>query len=65
MARASLRSVLTAIQLAAGGAAQLGVFDPIEREQGTLQPAEFAQRRGDAILPGVGGQLTHDQRCRH
>ena len=43
MARASLRSVLTAIQLAAGGAAQLGVFDPIEREQGTLQPAEFAQ----------------------
>ena len=55
----------TLVQLAARAAAQLWIFDPIEREQGTLQPAELAQRRGDAILPGVGGQLTHDQRCRH
>jgi hypothetical protein len=53
------------VELAASVAAQRGVFDPIEREQGTLQPAELAQRCGDAVLPWLGGQLAHDQRCRH
>jgi hypothetical protein len=40
------------VQLVAGAATQFRVFDPIEGEQGTLQPAEFAQRRGDTFCRG-------------
>ena len=53
------------VEFAAGAAAQLRILDPVEGEQRALQPAQLAQRRGDAILPGVGGELAHDQRGRH
>ena len=56
---------LALVELAAGVAPQLRVFDPIEREQRALQPAQLAQRRGDAVLPRIGGQLAHDQRRRY
>ena len=34
---------------------------PIERDQGALEPAQLAQRRSNAFLPGIGGQLAHNQ----
>lgn len=51
---------LTFVEFLAGGAPQFRALDPVQGEEGALQPAQFAQSRGDAILPGVGGELTHD-----
>ena len=64
-ARARLLRDFALVELLAGLAAQLGIADPVEREQRALQPSQLAQRRGDAVLPRVGGELAHDQRCRH
>jgi hypothetical protein len=47
-----------AVELAGGAAPQLGVLDPVEGEQRPLQPAELAQRGGDAVLARVGGELS-------
>ena len=56
---------LALVQLLPGRAAQLGILDPVEREQGALQAAQFAECRRHAVLPGVSGKLAHDHRCRH
>jgi len=52
---------LALVELLAGLAAQFRVFQPVEGEEGALQPAQFAQRGGDAVLPGMGGQLAQNQ----
>jgi len=52
---------LALVQLLAGRAAQLGVFDLVQREQGAFHPTQLAERRGDAVLPRVGGELAHDR----
>ena len=41
------------------------ILDPVEGEQRALQPPKLAQRRGDAVLPRIGGELAHDQRGGH
>jgi hypothetical protein len=47
---------LALVELAVRVAAQLRVLNPIEREQSAFQPAELAQRRGDAVLPGIAAR---------
>jgi hypothetical protein len=53
------------VELLAGPAPQLGILDPVESEERAFQASQFAKRRGDAVLPGMGGELAHDQRGRH
>ncbi len=53
------------VELLTSRAPQLGVVDPVEREQRALQPSQLAQRRRHAVLPWVGGELAHDERRRH
>ena len=36
-----------------------------KREQGALEPTQFAQCRGHTVLSRVGGQLALDQGGRH
>ena len=49
----------------AGCAPQLVVVDTILREHRALQPPHLAQRRCNAVLPQIVGQLAHDERRRH
>jgi len=37
------------------------LFQPVEGEQRAFQPPQLAQRRGEAVLPRVGGELPQDQ----
>ena len=53
------------VEVLAGPASQLGILDPVESEERAFQASQFAKRRGDAVLPGMGGELAHDQRGRH
>jgi len=42
------------VELLAGPAAQIGVFDPIESEERAFQASQFAKRRSDAVLSRIG-----------
>ena len=39
-----------------------GSSNPVEREQGALHPAHFAQGSRNAVLPRVRGELAQDHR---
>ena len=43
-------------------AAEGGVLEPVECEEGALDPAELAQRLGKAVLARVGGELLQHDR---
>ena len=64
-ARARLLRDFALVELLAGLAAQFRILQPVEGEQRALQPSQLAQRRGDAVLPWIGGQLAQDQRGGH
>ena len=64
-ARARLLRDSPLLSLLAGPASQLGILDPVESEERAFQASQFAKRGGDAVLPGMGGELAHDQRGRH
>src|ERR1700674_2020113 len=49
------------LQFPAGLTAQFRIPQPVEGEQRAFQPPQLAQRRGEAVLPRVGGELTKDQ----
>ena len=53
------------VEFLAGPASQIGVVDPVESEERAFQASQFAKRRGDAVLPGMGRELPHDDRRRH
>ena len=38
-----------------------GVQRPVDHEEGALDAADFAQRRGEVVTARVGGQLAQDQ----
>lgn len=40
--------------------AQLRLFEPVEREQGALDPAELGKSKIEPVLPLVGCELAHD-----
>src|SRR3981189_3692765 len=50
------------VELLAGLTPQFSIFQPIEGEQRAFKPPQLAQRRGEAVLPPVGGELAQDQR---
>lgn len=45
--------------------AQLGVLQPVEREEGALELSQFTQRMGQTILAGIGSELAQNNRGRH
>lgn len=51
----------TLVQLLSGRAAQVGILDPVEREQGAFQSAQLTQRGGDAVLARVEQSIQHVQ----
>ena len=53
------------VEFPAGLTAQFRIPQPVEGEQRAFQPPELAQRRGEAVLPRVGGELPQDQRGGH
>ena len=53
---------LALVQTAVAAAAEGGILEPIEREEGALDPAELAQRLGEAVLARVGGELLQHDR---
>ena len=53
---------LAFVQLQLGGAADLGVLDPSQGPQGTLDAAQLAEGGGEAVLPGVGPEPLEHQR---
>src|SRR5271165_1044063 len=55
---------LALVQSGVRAAAQRRVGDPVEREQGPLDAADFPQRLGQGILPGIGRQPAHQRRRR-
>jgi hypothetical protein len=56
---------LSLVEFLAGGAAQFGIFDPVQGEERALQAPQLAQCRGDAVLPRIGGELAHDDGSGH
>ena len=42
--------------------AQLGVMQPVEREERALELPKFTQRMGQTVLAGIGGELAQDDR---
>ena len=63
-ARARLLRVSPLLSLA-GLTPQFSIFQPVEGEQRAFEPPQLAQRRGEAVLPRVGGELAQDQRGGH
>src|SRR3546814_13043732 len=53
---------LALVQFGGDRAAQSGIVEPAQREQRALDPPNLAQRRSEAVLLAVGGQLLEDQR---
>ena len=45
--------------------ARLLRVSPLLGEQRAFQPPQLAQRRGEAVLPRVGGELPQNQRGGH
>src|SRR5438552_9634764 len=45
----------TFVELLAGLTPQFSIFQPIEGEQRAFRPPQLAQRRGEVVLPLVGG----------
>src|SRR5205814_6640641 len=45
------------VEFLAGLAAQFRILQPVKGEQRAFQPPQLAQRRGEAVLPRVGGAL--------
>ena len=39
---------------------QLGVLQPLKRKESPFQLSQFAQREGQAVLPGIGRELAQD-----
>lgn len=56
---------LALVQLGSDGTAQSRILEPAEREQRALDPPDLPQRRSEAVLLAVGGQLLEDQRWRN
>jgi len=46
------------VEFPAGLTAQFRIPQPVEGEQRAFQPPQLAQRRGEAVLPRVGGELA-------
>jgi len=46
------------VELLAGLTPQFSIFQPVEGEQRAFEPPQLAQRRGEAVLPRVGGELA-------
>jgi hypothetical protein len=45
--------------------AQLRVFHPLQHKECALDAADFAQRSVEAVLTGIAGELTDDERSSH
>ena len=53
------------VEFLASSASQIGVVDPVESEERAFQTSQFAKGCGDAVLPGMGRELAHDEPRRH
>src|SRR6266853_121291 len=49
---------LALVEFLAGLTPQFSIFQPVEGEQRAFEPPQLAQRRGEAVLPRVGGELA-------
>jgi len=49
------------VEFPAGLTAQFRIPQPVEGEQRAFQSSQLAQRRGEAVLPRIGGELQQDQ----
>ena len=56
---------LALVQFRRGLAAQRWILQPVEREQGPLDPSDLAKRQGEAVLAWIGTQPPQHQRRRH
>ena len=54
---------LTLVEDAAGTASLLGIVEPVEHEQGALDPPDFTQCAGDGVLARIAGELAQHHRC--
>ena len=53
---------LSLVQSGLAGAAQIRLFQPVEREQRPLDAAKFAKGKVKLVLPAIGGKLAQDDR---
>jgi hypothetical protein len=44
--------------------AQIGALQPFEGKEGPFDASDFAQCGSQAILTGIGTELSQDKRCR-
>lgn len=42
---------------------QISIVEPVEHEQGALDPPDFAQGAGDGVLARIAGKLAQHHRC--
>lgn len=50
-------------EVGVGAPTQIGIVEPVEHEQGALDPLDLVQRAGDRILARIAGKLAqHNQR---
>lgn len=52
---------LTLVQAGSDFAAQAGVLEPVQQEEGPFHSAQFPQGEGEPVLAGAGDEFAHHQ----